>query len=347
MHLEVFVDNFFGYVHKSKLALVSRVLDAFFVKANIQLHERVSGPVFPGLGWEWDLQRQVMTCPKLKMDILRRYLDTWHSQRESIGLLVLEMACGLVMWFSAGIPAFRPYVAPLTKMRYAGKAKYLRKACEKRSVNCHFTPEARHALDVITAAFRLWSGECPMVQGFGPTARWQMLGRVDACTDWGCGGIAYDGVSLRGFMHKWDGHERELAKCKVRESSGVFEVLGCVYWLQLFATSCARMRLQLEMDSNPGVSAMNRAFSETAAMLTCVSEARKLCAESHICARWRFIRGDVYNITADHLSHGRWDEAVVSARLEFGVELIRVSESSTPVFVCPTVAQGVAESVQR
>ena len=175
----------------------------------------------------------------------------------------------------------------------------------------------------------------------------EALGKVDACTDWGCGGIIYDGVTLRGFMHPWSSEERALAQCRIRESSGVFEVLGCTYWLQLFGSSCVQQRLQLEMDSNPGVIALNRAFSDTPAMLSCVSAARKLCAASHISARWRFIRGDVYNKVADHLSHGRWDDAVVSARLEFGLELIAEPASSLAVFICPPNAQGVAESVQR
>ena len=81
-------------------------------------------------------------------------------------------------------------------------------------------------------------------------------------------------------------------------------------------------------------------------MLTCVTEARKLCAASYICARWRFIRSEA-NMVTDHLSHERWDEAVASAQHEFGVVLVRVEAPAAAGFVCPTDAQGVAEGVRR
>ena len=224
------------------------------------------------------------------------------------------------MWYAAGIQAFSAYGSPLIAMRTAGTAHHRRVGGEKRGIKCEFTPEARYCLDVIESAFLAWSGECPMAQNFGPTASWQQLGRIDASTQWGCGGFIFDGSSMYGFMHRWDKRERRLAKCKIRESSGVFEVLGAVYWLQLFGARCEAQRVQIEMDSDPGVMALEKAFSVKPAMLGCVSAARLLCADHYMCVRWRQVRGDVYNDIADHLSHGRWNAANALARSAFGLE---------------------------
>ena len=175
-----------------------------------------------------------------------------------------------------------------------------------------------------------WPGECPMVQNFSPTAQWQQMGRIDASTDWGCGGFIYDGTTLHGFMHRWDAAERELAACRVRESTGVFEVLGAVYWLQLFGARCRAQRVQLEMDSDAGVQALTKAFSDRPAMLDCVAAARLLCADNFLCVRWRHVKGDVYNAIADHLSHGRWTAAVRTAKDELGLALTRAVGPLSP-----------------
>ena len=249
----VFVDNFFVFVHKLLLAQTAPILELTFTEAGVALHEQVTGPEFPGLGWEWDLLRQVMICPKAKMEVLGAYLTLWRSYRDHLSLPAVESAAGLAQWYAAGLHAFTPYVAPLIAMRTHGEAAHKRSGGDKRRIQCAFTKSARLSLDTITESFMAWSGECPMVQSFGPTAAWQLLGRVDACTDWGCGGIVFDGASLVGFMHQWDSQERDLAMCDVRESSGVFEILGAVYWLQLFGPRCVNKRVQIEMDSDPAV----------------------------------------------------------------------------------------------
>ena len=326
-----FVDNFFAFAPKAQFAAVEACLDGLFLEAGIPLHERVCGAQFPGLGWEWDLERQIMTCPAAKFSTLKRLLQQWHHFRTSMTLPTVETACGLVMWYSAGVQAFRPHVSPLIAMRTKGEAIFSRLGGDKRQIKCAFTVPARQALDRVTEIFLAWDGQCPMVQGFGPTASWQVLGRVDASTDWGCGGFAYDGTVMYGFKHKWTQDERDLAKCEVRESSGVFEVLGACYWLQHFGKFSQAKRVQLDLDNSSAVTALEKAFSPTHDMCEGVNAARALCAEHFLCMRFRFVRGKEYNQVADFLSHDRWAAAVKCALRQFGAVLKRGGGQQSPI----------------
>jgi hypothetical protein len=66
-----------------------------------------------------------------------------------------------------------------------------------------------------------WNRLSPIVEGFTPTASWHYLGRVDASTDWGCGGMLLDAkmLSLLGSNHAWSPAERAVSFVVSREST--------------------------------------------------------------------------------------------------------------------------------
>jgi hypothetical protein len=108
-------------------------------------------------------------------------------------------------------------------------------------------------------------------------------------------------------------------------------VLGACYWLQCFGSSCRAKRVQLELDSSPATQALEKAFSATPHMQIGVDAARALCAEHFICARFRFVRGIIYNQLADLLSHNRWDEASECALEQFGLRLQHFDGLLSPI----------------
>ena len=98
--------------------------------------------------------------------------------------------------------------------------------------------------DPCRAAFHIWrelfpklDRFCPIVEGFMPTATWEVLGRVDACTVWGTGGwmLTRDSRQVQASNHRWTGSKAtktckatgERGRCfvKDRESTGVMELL--------------------------------------------------------------------------------------------------------------------------
>ena len=51
--------------------------------------------------------------------------------------------------------------------------------------------ETKEALIFWARFFPRWSKRCEVFLDFGPCASWEVLGRVDASTDWGCGGFLW------------------------------------------------------------------------------------------------------------------------------------------------------------
>jgi hypothetical protein len=212
-----YVDNFFlfhprGSDWAAREAKVSKLLKAL----GVPLHELQSNvTLLKGLGWMWDLQRMRMICPLDKFTILCKELVRWASAN-SLSLLDIERACGVLLWLSAGFQIGRGEIAFLYAIRKAGKALHLRKGnrCSKRSIICPLSAGAREALRFWAVFFPVWDRECPIVQGFGPSASWQWRGQVDASTDWGCGGVIFSPDSsapIMAFCHKWSEDERESA----------------------------------------------------------------------------------------------------------------------------------------
>ena len=115
---------------------------------------------------------------------------------------------------------------------------------------------SRAALQFWATALPKWNRECPIVAGFTPVNSWEVLGRDDASTDWGCGGfiVLPRAVTpyLLYFTHEWSPEERCVAMRCERESTGLLELMGATRWLECFAPWCSRRRVQLEGD-NPGL----------------------------------------------------------------------------------------------
>ena len=109
------------------------------------------------------------------------------------------------------------------------------------------------AINFWCTVFRSWDRRCPIFACFSPVSGWELRGKVDACTSWGCGGILFDGQNLWAFAHEWTNDERALAFVAERESTGFFELSGMRHLFYLFSPLCAGRRTLLESDSGSSV----------------------------------------------------------------------------------------------
>lgn len=317
-----YVDNFFLFVPPSlNFKMMCSKAEKVFSDIGAPLHERMVGSFFKGLGWEWDLVRMLMICPQDKFDILCGYLAEWHGQKQ-LSLAAVERAVGLFQWLSAGFPIGKPDVAHLIHIRTIGQAIRARKGTSPKDIILDLTPEALATVDLWATAFPAWNRECPIVQHFGPTASWSILGRVDSSTEWGCGGIFFDGSRLVGFLHKWDFDDDERAFVAERKSTGVLEAQGAFLWLSRFGSRCKGLRVLLELDNSSAVLAMDKGYSPTLHMMHFVSAARKVAIDCHIVLRVRHIVGRIFNQIADALSHNNVGKARCLALQQFGLPLL-------------------------
>ena len=67
------------------------------------------------------------------------------------------------------------------------------------------------------------------------------------------------------------------------------------------------------MDADTAMLALNKAFSADPKMMSLICRFRLCVARGFIVMRVRSIMGDLFNPIADHLSHGREQEAVDEA----------------------------------
>jgi hypothetical protein len=155
-----------------------------------------------------------------------------------------------------------------------------------------------------------------------------MLGRCDASTEHGCGGFwlsssteVNPGPRLRGFSYAWSEEDRNYAFVAVRESTGVFEIMGAGKWFDEFAHRCSNSRLQFEMDNREAAKALEAGYSKTPKIMQEINRIRSMCVRLRINLRVHHILAE-FNSIGDLLSHDRINEAQCQAMEEFGVEMV-------------------------
>lgn len=322
-----YVDNFFKIVPRCEVAEFEAVcanLERAFEEGGIALHERMIGTTFKGLGWVWDLVAWVMICPEKKFASIFSLVCEWAG-RVVMSLLELQSCVGLLQWLSAGFPSGKADVAFLIHLRTRGERQQRNQGRSPQHIEVKVSKQAGESLRFWAAFLKSWDRRCPIFEGFSPHATWQALGRADACTDWGCGGVLLcpdgrGGLMMRAFLHKWTAAERERAFVTERESTGILEMEGALRWLSLFASELTGLRVQLELDNASAVLALDSCYSQNSKMMGIVRKFRETMCSHHICLRTRFILSEI-NAIADALSHGRLEEARWFARRDFGLEL--------------------------
>ncbi len=317
-----YVDNFFDLSLPAVATTRKAKLLMLFDEAGIKLHDVFEGKQFPGLGWDWDIQAMTMTCPLDKHVILCKYLQTWTSA-VSLSLVDAERAVGLMSWGSAGPPSLAACVAPLIQMRTSLK-RFAKSSRSPSTCVLKVTDQARSALAFANSVYSVWNRVSPIVQGFGPTVKWDSLGRSDA-SHVGCGGFLVDGSSLRAFQHMWTQDELDRAMVVDTMSTTVLELMGAIYWAKAFAPFMCNSRVLFEMDCEPAVIDIQQAFSAKPNVMQCVCEFRLACALPNVHLRTRHVLGHVYNKIADAISRDNLGEACLDAVAEFGLPLTLIS----------------------
>ena len=322
-----YVDNFWlispGQSAGDRATHAAKVvkMESMFTDAGISLHDRFSTSVFPGLGWMWDCSNMLMRCPEDKFGHFRRYLTEWIAM-PFLSLEIIEKACGLLQWVTAGFPVGQSDLGHLIHLRtVAGRASALTGSSRKSL--CVPVPErATSALMFWHKAFMTWDGTCPILQVFSPVASWEVTGRVDASTDFGCGGFAFTGSGVFYFIHEWTAAERDFAKVKSRESTAILEMLGIQYWLREFEGLCRHRRVLLECDNEAVVWVLETGYSKVPGLLDSLLPVRVFLVQNHVTLRARHVYG-VVNVCADHLSHNKLSAAQECAQSDFGQSMNR------------------------
>ena len=338
-----FVDNFYNFVHPAtgvEFDERRQAIEQVFEELGIPLHERNESPyLFKALGWWWDLAAidgpPVMVCAEDKFDYIKFKLKVW-AVCDRLTLKDYEKIVGILRWLAAGFRVGRAHLGFLM----AEAAQHAHAAVAPRSgyvgppwLRTFAVGEmAKQALLFWARFFPKWDGRCPVFLDFGPKASWEAVGRVDASTDWGCGGWLW----IRGqpqawaFKHKWSKVERERSMRGpdgtrlLRESTTVLEAMAHERWMRVFARMCAGLRVLLEGDNRNVTRAIHRAYSTRPAVMACVHGVCESAARHSVCLRVRWVLGILFNRIADLLSHDRWDQACGAALEEVGVPLTKM-----------------------
>lgn len=219
--------------------------EELFRRLQIPLHERMVGlPTFKGLGWVWEVSgAPFMVCMEDKYVYFAGRLAEWVGQAR-IGYKELESAVGLMLFLSAGFAVGRAHVAclrgHLTKYASAAQAAGWRGAFQ-----CALSPQAQGALAFWHTFFGSWDRRCRCVLAMGPVASYEVLGRVDASTDFGCGGWVWvvGEPIAHYFVHEWSDADRRFAKVQSRESTGCLEAYGMALWAECCSSWCEGRRV--------------------------------------------------------------------------------------------------------
>ena len=308
-----------------------RVLARFFESMNVPLHEWQRGTIIKCLGWIFDFsdpKDPVMICPEGRFGVMCALILSWVS-RKMLSLHEVEKAVGILMFLASAFTIGRADLVHLVAMRTAGQAAHrkaeakARRSLSRKSIACAVLPAAAGTFRFWNEFFPLWDRRAPVFLDFGPTAHFQCLIRIDASTDFGCGGFLFiPGVErVFAFVHKWSVAERELAVVLQRESTGVMEMWAVQLAMELFAPFCIGRRVLLESDSVSAVFALNTAFSSRPLIMRALRDIRMRVARSRIILRVCHIFGVKFNLVADHLSHNRLAQAQFLAVEEFGFQL--------------------------
>lgn len=339
-NLEAYVDNFFiispreDVVVQPQFRAQVAYLKSSTASVGIKPHEEQDlGNAMSGLGWEWSTSPSLeMICPEDKYKTVLGYIKAAEDpSRTNLSLETLRILVGLFTWYAAGFPILSCERAPLIVMRTQGEA-VLAKARRRQAsdIRVEKSVRAQASLSFVLSTFVHWNRRCPIYMGFGARASWQVLGQVDASTDFGCGGFAMfteiDGVQSRDytmFSHGWSQAERESAMIDVRESTGILELRGTLLWLATFGSMCAGRRVEIQMDNASAVLGLESGFSDKPKMMELIRSCRRICIDNHINLRVRHILGIHFNGVADALSHDRVKEAVCLAATRFGSAIAR------------------------
>ena len=163
-----------------------------------------------------------MECPRDKYIILCRLLVKWSSAFR-LSLRDLEKAAGIMYWLSSGFTIGRGSVGNIIHDRTRAQCHQRRRGGPPRQTLIALSDPCRAAFRIWGNFFPKWDRFCPIIESFTPTSTWQVLGRVDACTTWGCGGWAFvrGGANASAANHEWTQEERTRSFVKDRESTGV------------------------------------------------------------------------------------------------------------------------------
>ena len=241
----------------------------------------------------------------------------------------MDRCIGLLRWLSAGFTCGRSGLVWLTHNRTAWNVDQSVHEQRVKHAKCpsayrgKLTVASRNVILFWSGFFPSWNRRCPIVKHFSPTATWELFGRVDASTDWGCGGFCFvPGAPMLYYLtHKWSEPERDQAMVDVRESTTYFELLACQLWMELFSSRCTGKRVMLENDNVACVLGLNRSFSVIPALIPMISRVRSICAIDHIQLYVGHVIGILFNKIADSLSHNDFHQAQCAAQQEFGLQL--------------------------
>lgn len=323
LELLAYVDNFFRFFGPGEEpGWEVEFIESSLFSVGLDLHEVQSGTSIKGLGWRWDLREMRMECLPDKFAVFSDLLREWSSRSPlRMSLPEVRAAVGFMVWLSAAFHAGVAGVAALVGTRTRLDDVARRKKLSAEAVSQVLTGEAAETLLFWSEFFPKWDGSCPIFLGFTPVSTWEVLGQCDASTEWGCGGVLYDGEqTLLGFAREWTEDERRRAFVSDRESTGVLELLGAAEWMSKFGSFCEGKRVQLEMDNVSAVHALVKLFSPKPEMMVSVRRVRALMVSLNACVRVLHVRAR-FNALADLLSHNRLGDARCLAEEWFGVEL--------------------------
>ena len=320
-----YVDNFFDINRKMpQLQFDERcsVIDGVFEAAGLVMHERQTGTHFKGLGWLWDTVSMTMQCPEDKYIIVSKYVAEW-CEVSTLSCEDWHKAVGILYWLTAGFRICRASVGVLVHDRTRAEALSVRLGVPRHKAMMAKSKVSTSVFKMIKALLAGWNRLCPIVEGFTPTASWQYLGRVDASTEWGCGGVLLDAKmsSLLGGNHAWSSAERAASFVVSRESTGVLEAMGALWWLEHFSSNCRGCRVLLELDNSATVLGLQGLYSATPSLMEVIEKIAMLCCRLHIELRVRHVHGEVFNRVADALSHDLIDRACAWAKADFALAL--------------------------
>jgi hypothetical protein len=273
--------------------------------------------VVNALGWDWDLNANLIRCPNDKYDNCLKLTTRW-SRRAAISDLFtfneIESIAGLFQWISTACTAIIPAVASLQAFKHAMKLSGMPKRCL----------DSRCSSAVISLAtfFASWDRSCPIFAGFSPAAHWEVLIRVDASTDFGTGGFCLPSRDC--IIHQWSADERARALAHsptpLRESTTFFELQGIFLILNFFAPHLRGKRVQVECDNEAAVRDLVSCFSGKPLCMDVIARIRDLCASFSITMRIEHILAP-FNCIADFLSHDLFSQASAACKMELGNEL--------------------------
>ena len=329
-----YVDNFFLICSSDDSTFEARSakLEGALRSFGLDLHEHQHGTRMKGLGWIWDSALLIMECPPDKFIILRDLVSLW-ARKTSLSVAEWDKACGMLNWLSAGFTLGKAGLAHLIHDRTVATARLKRAGASPQTFLHPKSKESTVTFSLWNMILPEWDRTCPIVGGFSPTASWEIVGKVDACTgkagedDAGAGGWMVDGSSaheqstMNGWSHRFSADEIATSFVAERESTGVLEAMGARLWLTRYAKACAGRRVLLCIDNSATVFALERVYSKNKRMMVEVEQIAKVLCTHHIVLRVRHVHGDRCNVVADHLSHLRHRQACLAARRIYGLDL--------------------------